>query len=395
MGVCKMESKGKSYLALTMGTLSMMICFMVWLCLAPLIDVILKNAGVQVTEFQRTFLLATPILLGSIMRIPMGILSDRWGGKKTYIVLMLFLIIPVLMMPRVHSYGMLIFTALLLGMAGTSFAVGVSYVTEFFPPEKQGLVLGIASVGNIGTAFSAFFLPRFVKTMSLNGIFYLLVVLLLIFVVLMLFCPESKTNKEATLGKSLSVAKESDTWYLALFYFLTFGLFMSMSNLLPTFMTKLFSQSLVEAGIWAAVFAVIGTLLRPLGGYLSDKIHPMTLLRYDFIALIVVAIILGIFLETQGVFVTIIVLLAILVGLGNGIIFKMVPFVSSGNTGAVTGFVGAMGGLGGYFPPVILGFIKEATGGYQVGIYLIALVGIICLILLQRKYISGAHKIVK
>lgn len=390
-----MQSKGKSYLALTMGTLSMMVCFMVWLCLAPLVDVILNNAGVQVSEFQRSFLLATPILLGSIMRIPMGILTDRWGGKKSYIVLMIFLIIPVLMMPRVHSYGMLIFTALLLGMAGTSFAIGVSYVTGFFAPEKQGLVLGIVGVGNIGTAFSAFFLPRLVKTMSLNGIFYLLVVLLIVFAVLMLFCPESKTNKEATIGKSLSVAKEKDTWFLALFYFLTFGMFMSMSNLLPTFMTKLFSQSLVDAGIWAAVFAVIGTLLRPVGGYLSDKIRPMTLLKYDFIALIVIAIVLGIFLKTQGIFSTIVVLIAILVGMGNGIIFKMVPFVSSGNTGAVTGFVGAMGGLGGYFPPIVLGIIKQSTGGYEIGIYLIAVVALICLVLLQKEYISGEHKIVK
>ncbi|WP_125709315.1 nitrate/nitrite transporter [Companilactobacillus zhongbaensis] len=390
-----MQSKGKSYLALTMGTLSMMVCFMVWLCLAPLVDVILNNAGVQVSEFQRSFLLATPILLGSIMRIPMGILTDRWGGKKSYIVLMIFLIIPVLMMPRVHSYGMLIFTALLLGMAGTSFAIGVSYVTGFFAPEKQGLVLGIVGVGNIGTAFSAFFLPRLVKTMNLNGIFYLLVALLIIFTVLMLFCPESKTNKEATIGKSLSVAKEKDTWFLALFYFLTFGMFMSMSNLLPTFMTKLFSQSLVDAGIWAAIFAVIGTLLRPVGGYLSDKIRPMTLLKYDFIALIVIAIVLGIFLKTQGIFSTIVVLIAILVGMGNGIIFKMVPFVSSGNTGAVTGFVGAMGGLGGYFPPIVLGIIKQSTGGYEIGIYLIAVVALICLVLLQKEYISGEHKIVK
>ncbi len=121
----------------------------------------------------------------------------------------------------------------------------------------------------------------------------------------------------------------------------------------------------------------------------------MTLLRYDFIALIVVAIILGLFLETQGIFSTIVVLLGILVGLGNGIIFKMVPFVSSGNTGAVTGFVGAMGGLGGYFPPIILGIIKQSTGGYQIGIYLIAVVAIICLVLLQKEYISGARKIVK
>ncbi len=389
-----MGSKSRSYFALAMGTLAMMVCFMVWLSLAPMIDIILKNAGVEVSELQRSLLLATPILLGSIMRIPMGIMSDRFGGKKTYIILMLFLIIPVLMIPRVHSYGMLVFSALLLGMSGTSFAIGVSYVTRFFPPEKQGLVLGIAGVGNIGTAFSAFFFPRWVKTINLNGVFYVLIGLLILFVILLLFSPESETNKNASLGASLSVAKERDTWLLALFYFLTFGMFMSMTNLLSTFMVNLFNDSLVDAGLWAAMFAVVGTLVRPIGGYLSDKIRPMTLLRYDFILIIVAAIVLGIFLETKGIFTTLIIAVAILVGLGNGIIFKMVPFVSSGNTGAVTGFVGAMGGLGGYFPPIILGLIKQMTGSYKIGIYLIAIFGIICLVLLQKIYISGSRRIV-
>jgi len=256
------------------------------------------------------------------------------------------------------------------------------------------LVLGIAGVGNIGTAFSAFFFPRWVKTINLNGVFYVLIGLLILFVILLLFSPESETNKNASLGASLSVAKERDTWLLALFYFLTFGMFMSMTNLLSTFMVNLFNDSLVDAGLWAAMFAVVGTLVRPIGGYLSDKIRPMTLLRYDFILIIVAAIVLGIFLETKGIFTTLIIAVAILVGLGNGIIFKMVPFVSSGNTGAVTGFVGAMGGLGGYFPPIILGLIKQMTGSYKIGIYLIAIFGIICLVLLQKIYISGSRRIV-
>lgn len=391
-----MESKSKSVIALTMGTLSMMVCFMVWLSLSPLVGVILAHNGIELSEFQRTFLLATPILLGSIMRVPMGILSDKYGGKRIYIILMLFLIIPVLMIPRVGSFGMMMFAALLLGMSGTSFAVGISYVTGFFPPEQQGLVLGIAGVGNIGTAFSSFFFPRIEKSMGLDSVFYLLIALLVVFVLLMIFiAPESKKNENASMGKSLAVAKEKDTWYLALFYFLTFGLFMAMTNLLSTFMVNLFNSNLVDAGLWAAIFAVLGTLTRPVGGYLSDKIRPMTLLKYDFIAITLVAIILGIFLHTKGIFLTIMVLIGILVGLGNGIIFKMVPFVSDSNTGAVTGFVGAMGGLGGYFPPIILGVIKQATGGYQLGIYLIAVFAIICLVLLQKVYISGSHKIVK
>ncbi|APX72674.1 MFS transporter [Companilactobacillus allii] len=391
-----MESKSKSIIALAMGTLSMMICFMVWLSLSPLVGVILSHNGIELSEFQRTFLLATPILLGSIMRIPMGIWSDKFGGKKVYIILMLFLIIPVLMVPRVNSFGMMIVAALLLGMSGTSFAVGISYVTGFFPPEKQGLVLGIAGVGNIGTAFSSFFFPRMEKVWGLNSVFYTLIILLIIFVLLMFFiAPESNKNEDASMLKSLAVAKEKDTWYLALFYFLTFGLFMAMTNLLSTFMVNLFNSSLIDAGLWAAIFAVIGTLTRPLGGYLSDKIRPMTLLKYDFVAITVSAIILGIFLKTQAIFLIMMIVIGVLVGLGNGIIFKMVPFVSDSNTGAVTGFVGAMGGLGGYFPPIILGVIKQATGTYELGIYLIAVFAIICLVLLQRVYISGEHKIVK
>lgn len=390
-----MESKGKSYLALFMGTFAMMVCFIVWLSLSPLVLAITKNAGIEISELQKTILLATPILLGSIARIPMGIVSDKFGGKKTYMALMIFLILPVFLISRVHSFGMLIFVALLLGMSGTSFAVGISYVTGFFPPEKQGLVLGIAGVGNIGSAIAVFTLPRMIKVMSLETIFNILIVLLLITTALFLFCPESKTDKTKTLKQALSVAKEKNTWLLSLFYFLTFGMFMSFTNLLPTMMPNLFATSLVTAGLWSAVFATLGTAARPIGGVISDKIRPMTLLFYDFILISVVCVILGIFVTKRPVFIACVILLSIIVGLGNGIVFKMVPFVAKGNTGAVTGFVGAMGGLGGYFPPMMLGLIKQTTGSYNLGIFLIVPLALICLYYLKKIYITGDEHIVK
>ena len=160
------SSKSSAIIALIMGTLAMAGCFMAWSSFAPLAAQIQETLGLSMS--QRTLLLATPVLLGSIMRIPVGILSDRYGGKKVYIALMIFVLIPLFLVPRVHSFGMLLFVALLLGMSGTSFAVGISYVSVWFPPERQGLVLGIASLGNIGNAISALTLPRIYRHLLLR-----------------------------------------------------------------------------------------------------------------------------------------------------------------------------------------------------------------------------------
>lgn len=150
-------SRRNAYTALILSTLAMIVCFMSWSNFAPLASQIAEMFNLDVS--QRTLLLATPVLLGSIMRIPVGILSDRYGGKKVYLILMAFILIPLIMIPHVHSFGMLLFAALLVGMSGTSFAVGVSYASVWFPPEQQGLALGIVSMGNMGNAVAAMTLP--------------------------------------------------------------------------------------------------------------------------------------------------------------------------------------------------------------------------------------------
>lgn len=379
-------TRSQAYIALTLATIAMIVCFMSWSNFAPLAKQVSQMFHLSVT--QRTLLLATPVLLGSIMRIPIGILSDKYGGKKVYLILMAFILIPLIMIPHVHSFGMLVFAALLVGMAGTSFAVGVSYASVWFPKKQQGLALGIVSMGNMGNAVAALTLPYISKSYGFDAVYYFLIILTIVIgVIFAIFCREMPVDKSKTISGALSVAKESSTWYLSLFYFLTFGLFVAFSNLTPTFLTDLFNFDQVTAGLYSALFACLCTLVRPLGGALADRKKPINLLVWTFLAIIVFSIAIMLSFNSEFFFIASIVLVGLAAGIGNGVIFKMVPDVSTGNTGAVTGFVGAMGGLGGFFPPLVIGWIKQWTGSYELGIGLLVLTGIICLFALWAHFI--------
>lgn len=383
-----------AYVALTLATLAMIVCFMSWSNFAPLAAQV--GAMFHLTVSQRTLLLATPVLLGSIMRIPVGILSDKYGGKKVYLILMAFILLPLFMIPRVHSLGMLLFAALLVGMAGTSFAVGVSYASVWFPKEQQGLALGIVSMGNMGNAVASMTLPYIAKSHGFSAVYnFLMVLTVVVGVVFTLCCKEMPVDKSKTLRGALSVAKESSTWYLSLFYFLTFGLFVAFTNLTPLFLTSLFHYSSVTAGLYAALFAAVCTIVRPIGGSLADHFRPMALLQWVFVAIIIFALVIMFSFNVQNLFIAGIVLVGLAAGIGNGVVFKMVPYVSSGNTGAVTGFVGAMGGLGGFFPPLVIGWLHDLTGSYVLGIALLALTGVVCWFALWRHFIHGGVHIVK
>lgn len=330
------------------------------------------------------------------MRIPVGILSDRYGGKKVYLILMAFILIPLIMIPHVHSFGMLLFAALLVGMSGTSFAVGVSYASVWFPAEQQGLALGIVSMGNMGNAVAAMTLPYISKAAGFDAVYYFLIILTIIFGLLFaIFCKEMPVDKSKTIAGALSVTKDGGTWYLSLFYFLTFGLFVSFTNLTPTFLTGMFKYNPVTAGLYSALFAFVCTLVRPLGGYIADKKRPMGILQWVFVAIVIFTFLIMASFHHEGMFIAGIVLVGLAAGIGNGVVFKMVPYVSKGNTGAVTGFVGAIGGLGGFFPPLVIGYIYQWTGSYELGLALLALTGLICWFALWKHYIHGNVHIVK
>ncbi|MDR0200156.1 MAG: MFS transporter [Streptococcaceae bacterium] len=397
------NSKYAATMAIVMGTLAMLVSFMAWSSIAPLAKVFMLHFGMTPGTGAQKMLVAVPVLLGSIMRIPMGILSDRLGGKKVFLALMIFILIPLAIIPHVHSYAAMLWVGLLLGMAGTSFAVAISYVSVWFPKEKQGLVLGITGMGNIGNAVSALILPSLIgANQDIQKAYTFLIILLVIFIILFaVLTREMPTDKNKTIGQALSVAKEADTWYLSLFYMLTFGSFMAFGNLIPTLIgagnvlgfkiANTDARVLVVAGLWAAAFSAIATLVRPLGGVLADHVLPKKMLVIAFAGIFVSVLIMAFGTKSFAALMTGILILAVFAGIGNGVVFKMVPYVSKSNTGAVTGFVGAIGGLGGFIYP----FVVAAIGNLKISFLVLAAFAVVCAIVLYLVFFRGGDTVVE
>jgi NNP family nitrate/nitrite transporter-like MFS transporter len=366
---------------LVVSTISMIVCFTAWSVFAPIATELQRIYHLTTTE--KSILLATPILLGSLMRIPMGILTDRYGGRKVYALTMLLLVFPLTGSGFANSYGMMLFWALFIGMAGTTFAISITYVSKLYPPEKQGLILGIAGIGNLGSALANFLVPMIYASYGLTWVFWSLA--FAVGIMSIIFWLKSKdTHRQSepkTLKESLGVLKFKETWFLSFFYFLTFGSFVTFSIYLPTLLFDLFGSSALDAGILTAVFVVIATLIRPIGGYVSDRFGSKKLLTFVFSCVLGFGLFMAFTMKSFIFFGISCLIISIMLGIGNGAVFKMVPEVSFGNTGIVTGIVGAFGGLGGFFPPIALGFIKDITGGYFLGFALLSFCSLLCLIL--------------
>ncbi|MDQ0114143.1 MFS transporter [Paenibacillus harenae] len=367
--------------ALVLSTLAMTVSFMIWSVFSPIAGQLQQLYDLSTLE--KSVLVSTPVLLGSIMRIPMGIVTDRLGGRKVFTITMLFLILPMVAAGFVGSYAWMLLCALFIGMAGSTFAISLTFVSKWYPPHKQGFILGIAGLGNLGSAGANFLIPTVSEKFGISWVFFGLAVCITVMAFVFYAFTKDSPNKteRKTLRQSLSVTKEKSTWHLSIFYFLTFGGFVAFSVYLPTLLIELFQLNAIDAGLRTAGFVLAATLIRPAGGYLADRFGSKKVLMVVFIGIGASALLLSIALEHFVNFSIICLLLSMLLGLGNGAVFKMVPEVSSGNTGAVTGFVGAAGGIGGFFPPIVLGMVKDATGGYNLGFILMAVFAVACLIL--------------
>jgi NNP family nitrate/nitrite transporter-like MFS transporter len=236
-------------------------------------------------------------------------------------------------------------------------------------------------MGNVGQSIAVFAAP--VLALQLGDwrtVFFIFAAVTLIWgIVFFMFAENDKTTaRPKSLSESLAVLKSSRVaWVLSLFYFLTFGGFVALALYMPTFLREIFALTPTDAGARTAGFVVLATIMRPIGGILSDKIGGAKILMFVFAAIAVLSLLLS--FTTIGLFTVGALGCAAALGLGNGAVFKLVPQYFSKETGTVTGLVGAFGGLGGFFPPLELGLVKDATGSYTIGFALLSVFSVVCL----------------
>jgi NNP family nitrate/nitrite transporter-like MFS transporter len=365
--------------ALFFSTTAFAVSFAVWGLVAALAPTFTQLYGLSATS--KSLMIAIPVLLGSLGRLPMGMLADRFGGRRIFAGLLLFSALPAIGIGISTSYTQLLFLGLLLGIAGTTFPVGVGFTSKWFSADKQGSALGVYGMGNIGQSLAVFGAPVLAISLgSWRPVFFAFAGLALVWgVVFYLFARDADvTAKPKTLAENLRVLRRSPhAWVLSLFYFLTFGGFVAFSIYLPSLLRDLFGLTPTDAGARTAGFVVLATLMRPLGGMLADRWGGARVLVWVFVAIAGFGLVMG--CAWMPSFTIGALGAAAALGLGNGAVFKLVPQYFPKETGTVTGLVGAFGGLGGFFPPLALGLIRDLTGGYLWGFVFLACFAVLCL----------------
>jgi MFS transporter, NNP family, nitrate/nitrite transporter len=372
---------------LTLATVAFTVCFYGWSLLGPLGPDLQDHLGLS--DFETSAMVAVPVLLGSLMRIPLGWLADRYGGRRVFTALMAFTPLPLIALAVWHeSLGALLAFGFLLGFAGASFAVGVPFVNGWYPPARQGFALGIYGMGMGGTVLAGLTEPKIADRWGLAAPFWvaggLIAVMCAVFAVLARDAPRDRSaGPRPGMFAALSIFRTSGrAWALTLFYFLAFGGFVAMFLYLPKLLTEVHDLTKTDAGARAAGFALLAVVGRPTGGWLSDRVGAARVLLVCFVAVGVLALVLAAAYTAMVPLTIACLTMAFALGLGTGAVFKLVPEWFPDRVGSVTGVVGAAGGLGGFFPPLVMGIVKSATGGYALGFILMALVAAACLVVL-------------
>jgi NNP family nitrate/nitrite transporter-like MFS transporter len=364
------------------------VSFMVWVMLGPLGNFIAKEFELSAT--QKGLMTATPILTGSLLRLVLGPLADRIGARRMALIGLSLTFLPLLLGAyAATSFQMVLLIGLLLGVAGASFAVALPMASRWYPPEQQGLVMGIAGAGNSGTVLAALFAPRLAQYFGdWRPVFLVaLAPLALAWIVVALLAkdaPGKATIK--TFAEYSSVFRQADTLWFSLLYSVTFGGFVGLSSFLPIFFHDQYGLDSVTAGTYAAICVFAGSFIRPVGGYLADRFGGVRILIGLFGLIAILALAIGMLLPLSTETILLFTLMSLL-GAGNGSVFQIVPQRFPKEIGVVTGIVGAVGGLGGFLLPNLLGSLKDSTGSYGSGfmVYTFAALACVLLILSFRK----------
>ncbi|QIZ09534.1 MFS transporter [Priestia megaterium] len=351
---------------LIIQTGSLVAGFMVWVLISSLMPFI--KVDIQLTSSQIAWTTAVPVILGSLLRVPIGYWTNRYGARILFTISFIILLIPIALLSYANSLLTLILGGFLLGIGGAVFSIGVTSLPKYYEKTKHGFINGIYGAGNIGTAITSFSAPVLASTYGWRNTIKIFLIVVLIFAILNFIFGDKKERKvNISLPEQIKgVYKNPKLWFLSLFYFITFGSFVAFTIYLPSFLVNHFELDKVDAGLRTAGFIALATFFRPIGGWLGDKVNPFLILMAVFFSLTFAGFLLS-FTPSLPIYSFGCLLVAFFAGIGNGAIFKLVPLYFSNQAGIVNGIVSAMGGLGGFFPPIILTILFDWTGHYAIG----------------------------
>lgn len=364
-----------AYLNLALATIGFTLTFWAWDLIAPLGGDYKDRLGLS--SVQQSLLVAVPVIVGSLGRIPVGALTDRYGARRMFPLVSALTIVPVLLLiPARNSYAGMLAVGFLLGLGGTTFAIGIPLVNSWFPPAQRGLALGVFGMGMGGVALSGYLTPRIAKHSDTLP-FIVVAIALASYAVLAALLITDRPDRPvptASLAHRLGQAgRLRVTWELSALYAIGFGGIVAFGVYLPTYLKTWYELSPTDAGTKAAGFAVVTVIFRPVGGWLADRVHPalVTAVALGFVALFAIVQAFDPALNPLGT----ICFLCMAAGLGtaSGSIFALVSQVTpQPQVGSVTGIVGAVGGLGGFVPPLVMGSIYSAKDSYSIGFMLLS-----------------------
>lgn len=390
-------SSGRRTLMLALATLGFALNFWAWALLSPL-GPRFKDA-LHLTAFQQSLVVAVPVVVGALGRIPVGALTDRFGGRVMFPVVSAATIVPVLYLGLSGntSLGGLLIGGFLLGVGGTAFAVGIPFVGAWFPPQRRGFALGIFGAGMGGTAISALTTVNLVKAHGTSAPFLLTATVLAAYAVLAAALLRDAPGRTVPLAgftsRLRSTVRLSVTWQAAALYAVAFGGYVAFSVYLPTYLKNGYGLAQADASNRMAGFVLVAVAMRPLGGYLSDRFGPTRVLAWSlgFVALGACVQAGTPALMPLGT-ATFLVMGAAL-GAGSGAVFALVAKLAPADrVGSVTGVVGAAGGLGGFVPPLVMGSLYGAYSSYSWGLLLLAVVATAAFAFTESKVRGGSRE---
>jgi NNP family nitrate/nitrite transporter-like MFS transporter len=374
---------------LFMATLGFALNFWAWALLSPLGPLFREQGTLgSLSESDVALLVAVPVVVGSLGRIVVGALTDRFGGRVMFPLVSAVTIVPILFIAfaGLSSYAMLLVGGFFLGIAGTAFAVGVPFVNAWFPPERRGLAIGIFGAGMGGTAISALTTVKLYTNVGEKAPFLITAAVLAVYAVaawLVLRDAPGRTVPTAPLAARLvATARLPITWQACILYAVAFGGYVAFSVYLPAYLKTAHQLSPADAANRMAGFVLVAVVLRPVGGWLADRLGAVPVLATGFGVVVVCAGISAGTPPLHGIGTLAFLAMAAALGSGSGATFALIAQVTDpSRVGGVTGLVGAAGGLGGFVPPLVMGYVYGRTDSYAIGLWMLCLTAVLALLL--------------